>query len=187
MGSDFAIPAVPSDQIRLRGTFNVPISEADINRILREVFMNLKPGGQVELHMLTSESPLTGPLDLPGPAAYVKYVPVRPFLMHKLTEAGFVDIRLTTFRSGACFQSNGTQLRETKIAAMKPSVSTDSCPIDLVYRGPFAEIRDDYGIVWRRGEQISVSTTRWEELKLAGYEASFTAIPQTSTYSQCGQ
>lgn len=187
MGSDFAIPAAPSDQIRLRGTFNMPVSEADMTRILREVFMNLNSGGQVELHLLTSESPLTSPLNLPGPAAYVKYVPVRSLLMRKLAEAGFVDIRLTTFRSSACFQANGIPLRETKIAALKPSVSTDSCQIDLVYRGPFAEIRDDYGTVWRRGELKSVSTTRWEELKLAGYEASFTAIPQTSTFSRCGQ
>lgn len=107
--------------------------------------------------------------------------------LQMLTESGFVDIRLTTFRSGGCFQSNGTPLRETKSAVMKPSVSTDSPPIDLVYRGPFAEIRDDYGIVWRRGEQISVSTAGWEELKLAGCEASITVILQTSTYSQCGQ
>ncbi|MEY3460070.1 MAG: hypothetical protein RL215_3227 [Planctomycetota bacterium] len=101
--------------------------------------------------------------------------------LQMLTESGFVDIRLTTFRSGGCFQSNGTPLRETKSAVMKPSVSTDSPPIDLVYRGPFAEIRDDYGIVWRRGEQISVSTAGWEELKLAGCEASITVIPQTSS------
>lgn len=186
MGSDFAIPSEPSDQIRLRGTFNVPVSEADITRILREVFMNLKPGGQVELHLLTSESPLTGSLNLPGPAAYVKYVPVRTHLMHKLIEAGFVDVRLTTFRSGACFQASGLPLRETRIAALKPSVSTDSCLIDLIYRGLFSEIRDDYGIVWRRGEVRSVSTARWEELRLAGYENSFTAIPRTSMVSACG-
>ncbi|MFM7037788.1 MAG: ArsI/CadI family heavy metal resistance metalloenzyme [Planctomycetaceae bacterium] len=187
MGSDFAIPALPSDQIRLRGTFNVPVSEADISRILCEVFMNLKSGGQVELHVLTSESSLTGPLNLPGSAACVKYVPARPLLMKKLNEAGFVDVRLTTFRSGACFQTNGLPLRETKITALKPSTSLDSSLIDLIYRGPFAEIRDDYGTVWRRGELRSVSTARWEELRIAGHEASFTAIPQTSTFSQCGQ
>ena len=186
MGSEFALPTEPADEIRLRGTFNVPTSDAEMTRIIQDVFSNLKPGGQVELHMLTSESPLTGPIELPGPAAYVKHVPVRTALLQKLADAGFVDCRLTTFRSGACFQSNGTPLRETKIVAVKPGGSRESRTTDLVYRGPFAEIKDDYGTIWRRGEQQSVSSVRWEELKKAGFEASFTVIPQASTFSQCG-
>lgn len=186
MGSEFTLPATPSDQIRLRGTFNVPMSDSRTDRIIRDVFQNLKAGGQVELHTLTSESPLTGAINLPGPAAYVKHVPVRTQLMQKLADAGFVDCRLTTFRSDACFESNGAPLRETKIVAVKPAVPDESTSLTLVYRGPFAEIKDDYGNVWRRGEPMSVSTARWEELKQAGFEVSFTAIPQTSTFSQCG-
>ena len=186
MGSEFTLPAATSDQIRLRGTFNVPIADTEMDRIIREVYNNLKPGGQLELHLLTSESPLTGPIELPGPAAHVKHVPVRSVLMQKLTEAGFVDSRLTTFRSGACFQSNGQSLRETKVVAVKPSVSAESSHVALVYHGPFAEIRDDYGIVWHRGEQKAVPTTRWEELQKAGLEASFTLVPLASTLSQCG-
>ncbi len=157
-----------------------------MTRIIQNVFSNLKPGGQVELHMLTSESPVTGPIELPGPAAYVKHVPVRTALLQQLAAAGFIDCRLTTFRSGACFQSNGVQLRETKIVAVRPGDSRESSRMDLVYRGPLAEIKDDYGTVWRRGEQQSVSSVRWEELKKAGLEASFTLIPQTSTFSRCG-
>jgi hypothetical protein len=116
----------------------------------------------------------------------VKHVPVRTALMQKLAVAGFIDCRLTTFRSGACFQSNGIPLRETKIVAVKPGDSRESSRTDLVYRGPFAEIKDDCGTVWRRGEPQSVSSVRWEELKKAGLEAAFTVIPQTSTFSQCG-
>ncbi len=186
MGSEFALPTEPADEIRLRGTFNVPMSDTEMTRFIQDVFSNLKPGGQVELHMLTSESPLTGPIELPGPAAYVKHVPVRNALLQKLAAAGFIDCRLTTFRSGACFQSNGVPLRETKIVAVKPGDSRESSRTDLVYRGPFAEIKDDCGTLWRRGELQSVSSIRWEELKKAGFEASFTVIPQASTFSQCG-
>ena len=186
MGSEFALPTEQADEIRLRGTFNVPMSDAETTRTIQDIFSYLKPRSQVELHMLTSESPLTGPIELPGPAAYVKHVPVRTALLQQLAAAGFIDCRLTTFRSGACFQSNGVQLRETKIVAVKPGDSLDSNCVDLVYRGPFAEIKDDYGTVWRRGEPQSVSSVRWEELKKAGLEASFTVIPQTSTFSECG-
>jgi len=188
MGSEFSLPTAPSDQIRLRGTFNVPISDTEMEYILREAFRNLKPGGQLELHMLTCESPVAGPVELPGPAAYVKYVPVRGVLMQRVIDTGFVDVRLSTFRSGACFQSGGQPLRETKIVATKPAepeVDLQEAG-QLIYRGPFAEIRDDYGNLWRRGEQKSVSRTRWEEMRRAGLEAEFTLIPVTAKFSSCG-
>lgn len=186
MGSDFLIPSVPSDQVHLRGTFNVPTSDADVKQILQQVFDHLKPGGHLEMHLLTSETPVMGELSLPGPAVYVKHVPVRTALMQTLSDVGFIDCRLTTFRSGPCFQFNGTSLRETKIVAVKPAFSAESSQVMLVYRGPFAEIRDDCGNLWSRGEAKSVSTVRWEELRQAGLETLFTPIPQSSTFSQCG-
>jgi hypothetical protein len=186
LGSPFSIPSVPSDQVNLRGTFNVPTSEAEVKRMLQQVSDNLKPGGQLEMHVLTAESPVTGPLSLPGPAAYVKYVPVRSVLLQALSQARFVDCRLTTFRSGPCFQFEGISLRETKIVAVKPTVPSESGHVNIVYRGPFAEIRDDYGNIWRRGEQQSVSATRWEELKRFGLETSFTQIPEAPVVSNCG-
>lgn len=73
-----------------------------------------------------------------------------------------------------------------KIVAVKPGDSREPNGAALVSWGPFAEIKDDYGTVWRRGEQQSVSSVRGEELKKGGIEASFTVIPQTSTVSQCG-
>jgi len=188
MGSPFELPATPSDQIRLRGTFNVPTTESEMDRVIREVYSHLKPGGLLELHMLTSESPLDGPIELPVPAAHVRHVPVRGVLMQKVADAGFADIRLTTFRSKACFQSEGKPLRETKVVALKPAVelATDLNDVQLVYKGPFAEVCDDLGEVWRRGELKSVSAIRWEQMKQAGIESFFTLIPRTTAFSQCG-
>ncbi|MFO0977756.1 MAG: ArsI/CadI family heavy metal resistance metalloenzyme [Planctomycetaceae bacterium] len=186
MGSAFAIPSTASDQIRLRGTFNVPVTDSDIVRTLHQCYQNLKPGGQIELHMLTCESPLTCAVELPGPAAYVKHVPVRQHLLQTLTEAGFADCRLTTFRSNACFQLSGQPLRETKIVAVKPRENVALECVRLVYRGPFAEVRDDRGNVWQRGIARDCPTIRWEELKSAGFETSFTVLPGTTTVGSCG-
>jgi len=187
MGSKFELPATQSDQIRLRGTFNVPTTATEMDRIIREAYNNLKPGGLLELHMLTSESPVDGPIVLPGPAAHVRHVPVRNVLMQKMADAGFVDIRLTTFRSGACFLFHGQPLRETKLVALKraAALANDQNRIQLVYRGPFAEVRDDLGEVWCRGELKFVSDVRWDQMKQAGLEPLFTQIPQTPAFSQC--
>ena len=186
MGTEFAIPSAASDQIRLRGTFNVPFTEDDIARSLQQCFQNLKPGGQIELHMLTCEQPLTGAIELPGPAAHVKHVPVKNTLLQKLIEAGFADCRLTTFRSNACFQLQGQPLRETKIVGIKPKESVESELVRLVYRGPFAEVRDDRGHIWQRGIARECSQIRWDALKAAGFESSFTLIPGTTSVSSCG-
>ncbi len=186
MGTEFSLPSVISDQIRLRGTFNVPMSDADVARTLSECFQNLKPGGQIELHMLTCEQPLTCAVELPGPAAAVKHVPVRVDLLQKLAGAGFTDCRLTTFRSKACFMLADQPLRETKIVATRPNKTGRSESVVLVYRGPFAEVRDDLGHLWRRGVALACSVNRWEELKAAGFESSFTVIPETPDVSACG-
>ena len=188
MGSEFNLPAELHDEIRLRGTFNVPPTLAETHYIIKQVFQHLKPGGQVELHMLTTELPVEGDLQLPGPAAYVKHVPVRIELMNALSIAGFTDLQLTNFRSGACFQSNGIPLRETKIVARKPleGAHATGTSTTIIYRGPFAEIKDDYGHTWQRGKQQSISTTRWIELQKAGLTNMFTEIPATAAAGKCG-
>ncbi len=188
MGSEFCLPVELCDEIRLRGTFNVPTTPTVVQHIVAQVYRHLKPGGQVELHMLTTEVPVAGALELPGPAAYVKHVPVRTDLMHALSTAGFKDLQLTTFRSGACFQSDGIPLRETKIVARKPLEESHASAkkTTLIYRGPFAEIKDDHGHTWHCGKPQSIPTARWQELQKAGLESMFTEIPETLVPGQCG-
>ncbi len=188
MGSEFSLPPELCDEIRLRGTFNVLTTPTEMQHIVAQVYQHLKPGGQVELHMLTTEVPVTRELELPGPAAYVKHVPVRTELMTALSTVGFTDIQLTTFRSGACFHSHGIPLRETKIVARKPLEESQASAKKtmLIYRGPFAEIKDDHGHTWHRGEPQAIPTPRWQEVQNAGLESMFTEIPDFTVPSQCG-
>ncbi|MEZ6043927.1 MAG: ArsI/CadI family heavy metal resistance metalloenzyme [Planctomycetaceae bacterium] len=188
MGSEVQFPATACDEILLRGTFNVPVTDLQIINILQQAFETLRPGGHLELHVLTCESAIEGDLNLPGPAACVTFVPVRSSLMQFVTDAGFMDQQLITFRSGACFQADGQALRETKVRAAKPSAksSEQAAMVALIYRGPFAEIKDDEGYVWRRGIQVSVSAWRWHELQEQGLADNFTVIPETVVTGTCG-
>src|SRR5690606_3686484 len=63
------------DEARLQGTFNMAHSAGDLAQALREIVRCLKPGGLVQMHVLTSDRPLEGPLNLPGPASVVQQVP----------------------------------------------------------------------------------------------------------------
>ncbi len=185
MHQPFTVPAVQHDEIRLRGTFNVPVTPSETRAHLHQAFTALKPGGQVMLHTLTCEEPVTGELQLPGPAAYVKHVPLRADLMAALEEAGFVDLRLTTFRSGACFEHQGIALRETQIVANRPvECSSKTCAI--VFKGPFQSVTDDEGHVWRRGEPTTVSWSRWESLQHGPMADLFVLLPEVAVVSHCG-
>ncbi len=185
MYEPFNPPPAECDEVRLRGTFNVPVTATEIRSQLEQAFSSLKPGGQIMLHTLTSEEPVHGELKLPGPAAYVKHVPIRSDLLAALEESGFVDLRLTTFRSGACFEHNGIPLRETQIVANRPSeASTKTCTV--VFKGPFQTVTDDEGHVWRRGEATIIPWSRWLSLQQSPTAELFVHIPETATVSHCG-
>lgn len=180
----FSPPDSECDEIRLRGTFNVPMTASEIRAHLQQAFSRLRPDGQILLHTLTSEEPVIGELNLPGPAAFVKSVPLRTDLMAALEEIGFVDLRLTTFRSGACFEHEGMPLRETQIAARRPTpCSSESCSV--VYKGPFQTVTDDEGHVWRRGIATSISTSRWKSLQELPIADMFVVMPEILVVGQC--
>ncbi len=185
MYEPFNPPLTNCDEVRLRGSFNVPVSNDEMRSQLAQAFDTLRPSGQVTVHILTSEEPIAGDLQLPGPAAYVKYVPVRTDLLAAIEAAGFVDVQLSTFRSGACFEHEGIPLRETQIVAKRPGrVSSDLC--NVVFKGPFLNVTDDEGNTWRRGEAVSISRSRWAALQQTSVADLFVLLPETASVSHCG-
>jgi catechol 2,3-dioxygenase-like lactoylglutathione lyase family enzyme len=185
MFEPFNPPTSECDEVRLRGSFNIPVTGEEMRSQLARAFETLRPGGQVSVHILTAEEPVSGDLRLPGPAAYVKYVPVRTELLAAIEAAGFVDLQLSTFRSGACFEHEGIPLRETLIVAKRPpEASSDVCSV--VFKGPFLNVSDDEGNEWRRGETVSISRGRWESLQRSSVADFFVMLPETATVSHCG-
>src|SRR5262249_54498170 len=73
LGQPLAVPAEfgpeSLDEVRLRGTFNIPYGADEGVRFLKDVRAALRPDGALLLHILTAESPITTPPRLPGGAA----------------------------------------------------------------------------------------------------------------------
>jgi catechol 2,3-dioxygenase-like lactoylglutathione lyase family enzyme len=149
------------DEVALQGTFNAAAAAGEATpQFLAELFRVLKVGGTVQLHVLTADRPLTGgTLDLPGPAAIVERVPVDSELIRALEDAGFTEIEFTKLGEQPCFSALGAELRETKIAARKPQAADSETKggLPVMYKGPFREISDDSGLVFRRGVRTVVS------------------------------
>lgn len=117
-----AIPlaAATADEVRLRGTFNAPLSAAERAAVLAESLRVLKPGGRLFVHVLTGETAVDAP-DLPGPAAGVRHVPVMADVTAAMAAAGAVGLKTLKYGEKPCFVRRGVAMRETQLEAFKPA------------------------------------------------------------------
>jgi catechol 2,3-dioxygenase-like lactoylglutathione lyase family enzyme len=109
------------DEVRLLGTFNLPLDEGTKRRLLAEAARVLRPGGRLFVHVLVGERPLERPPQLPGPAALVRHVPPEGEPPRLLEEAGFRGMQFLKFDAKPCFVQDGVALREMQLAGWKPA------------------------------------------------------------------
>ena len=161
------------DEVRFRGTFNMPLDVATQAGLLREAWRALKPGGRLFLHTLVGESAVTGPR-LPGPAARVEYVPQESALTEVVEAAGFRGLYQAKFDAAPCFRADGVSMRELQLEARKPAAGAET--LTVIYRGPFREAIDDAGHVYPRGRRVTVPAADAAALRHAALAGQFTFL-----------
>lgn len=102
------------DEVRLRGSFNVPLSDAEQANLLHEAKRVLKPNGRLLVRILSGDRQHSTP-SLSGSGAYVRFVPAKDDVMGLLSKAGFVGLRLLKYDDPPCFVADGITMRETHI------------------------------------------------------------------------
>jgi len=130
------------DEIRLQGTFNMICSAADRAKLLAECAIALRPGGQVVLHLLTSDEPIEPhQLELSGAAAVVEQVLPISELVLEVEAAGLANIEFQKFDEHPCFVRQGRELRETVLIAKVVQPSHDN-ELDhrVFFKGPAREL-----------------------------------------------
>jgi len=161
------------DEIRLEGTFNALLSADRIARLLTEAHRALKPGGRIEVHGLVGDQPFPGPPNLPGMASLVRHVPVETEPLDALLNAGFGAAFYEKLGDIHCFRVNGVELREMRLTAIKPGIGVAGM---VMYKGPFDEVTDERGTIYRRGESIRVSDVQIACLKSGPSADQFTFL-----------
>jgi catechol 2,3-dioxygenase-like lactoylglutathione lyase family enzyme len=191
LDAPFPIP-LPFDggslkEVRLRGTFNVPIDGTTREVMFAEILRVLSADGRVVLHQLTADRPLTeGFLSLPGPAAVVKEVPVDRDVLAWVENGGFEQIRLVKFSGSPTFEIDGVALRELIIEARKPAAEDREDEVTVVYKGPYRDLVDDAGRVFRRGERVAISAETWNAIRSGPLEESFVCLKDSPVVSRHG-
>lgn len=155
------------DEVRLVGTFNADLSEAQLAFLLSEAARVLKPGGKVLTHGLMGDKPFPGAQPkLPGLAAMVARVPVQTEPAAALGHAGFVGLQIVKYTEKAWFAIDGVELREVKFVAWKPASLAGTETRQVLYKGPFARATADGGHTFERGKRVGVPVAVWERLRL---------------------
>ena len=174
------VPArIPHDgnsvhEILLEGTANLKPVVANLDALLAEAFRVLRPGGEVRLHGLAGDAPLPDiPLALPGPAAAVQYVPPFTEPLQALRRAGFVEARFDKLSAKAHFEIDGIGLREVLLVARKPGHRPRAANHAAIYLGPLAQVADDFGNVFPRGERVTLNIHDWQALNNGAAAAQF--------------
>src|SRR5262245_56518853 len=161
-------------EVMLEGSFNAGRDAVNLDKLMAEALRALRPGGEIRLHGLTGDSAgKYGKLFLPGPASAVEYAPTPSEMTAALTQAGFRDIHIVLLSQKPYFVVEGVGMREIRINARKPGHRTQQKTHTAVYRGPLAEVTDDYGNVFRRGELTPLNVHDWQMLSKGDTAASF--------------
>jgi catechol 2,3-dioxygenase-like lactoylglutathione lyase family enzyme len=163
------------DEVRLEGSFNAVVDAARLDAVLAEVGRVLRQAGRVTVRALVGDRAFPGTPRLPGPASQVQRIPVETEPLEALRKAGFGGLFYEKLGDIHCFQVNGVELREMRLVGWK-SAGAGSPTVQVVYKGPFAQVTDEEGGVYRRGETVAVAPAQAERMRLGPAAGQFTFL-----------
>jgi hypothetical protein len=108
-------------------------------------------------------------------ASLVQRVPVETEPLEALQGVGFGNLFYEKLGDIHCFQVNGVELREMRLAGWKPAPASGPT-VAVVYKGPFEEVTDENGTVFRRGDRVVVGPRQADRLRLGPAADQFTFL-----------
>jgi ubiquinone/menaquinone biosynthesis C-methylase UbiE len=152
------------------------VSDDEKHRLVQEIHRVLKPGGRIAISDIISDRPVPAALKndaelwsgcLSGAFHEMEF-------LRAFARAGFQGVAYDKWEPQPWRVIDDIVFRSATLTAVKVlPAHTTGREKTLMYRGPFAEVLDDTGQRFPRGERVTVSATQYPVLTGASYGHAF--------------
>ncbi len=158
------------------------VAEEHRTQMISEIYRVLKPGGRVAISDIVSDEIVPQHLrdDAYLWSGCISGAFQEKAFLDAFIKAGFITVAYDKWDTDPWQTVEGIEFRSVTITAVKP----ETIPLvdkgqALIYKGPFAEVRDDLNNVFPRGERIAVSDRTFRYLMKGPMSQNFIGISAT--------
>jgi arsenite methyltransferase len=164
------------------------VADEEKQQLISEIFRVLKPGGRVAISDIISDQRIPRSMKN-NPELWSGCI------SGAFGEAEFLQVFADTGFHAACYDKwdarpwqvvEGIEFRSVTLTAVKPACQPDECnQSSVIYRGPFAEVTDDAGNRYQRGQRVPVNRHTHELLTGHAYNGGFISLSAERETAGC--
>lgn len=174
-----AIPDAWASRVVMEFVLN-RVPEADEAPLLAEALRAMDPRGVVLGIALVSDTPTERQIIQSAPVGQPLRLPTETALVRAFERAGFHGIRLFFTADESPAHLDRIHDADIRVCLIEARKGTAGPCLELgqavIYGGPWREVRDDDGHVFRRGERIAVCAKTYEVMMRAPYRGTLTGL-----------
>jgi len=159
------------------------VEEADRRQLISEIRRVLKPGGRAAISDIVSDEIVPAHLkrDATLWSGCISGAFQEREFLQAFTETGFLAVGYDKWDTKPWQVVEGIEFRSVTLTAVKAAAEPClDCGHAVLYRGPYAEVRDDEGHVFPRGERMAVCERTFKFLTEGPHKDEFIGIPPTT-------
>ena len=155
------------------------VHDNDKEQLIKEIFRVTRPGGRVAISDIISDEPVPEHLkqDTTLWSGCISGALQEHEFLKAFQDAGFVALCYDKWEDQPWQVVEGLEFRSVTITAIKPQheESLDKGHA-VIYKGPYAQVSDDEGFIYPRGQRIAVSDRSFSLLTSETYKDDFIGI-----------
>ena len=156
------------------------VDSSDKEQLFRELYRVLKPGGRAVISDIVSDElvPMSMQNDAELWSGCISGAFQEQAFLRAFEQAGFSGIEIAVYQEKPWQVVDGIEFRSVTVIAHKnPLASCNDYNEAVIYRGPFTEVIDDDGHVYRRGQRTKVCRSTFQRLSRSPYQDAFVQVP----------